>query len=132
MFARFGLQPRPAAERARADAAHALEPGVLPAVCEIPCSWIDPEVLAYLKARQAVWDSARPEQREAARRRLSAIQIFDEKVAVGSSRASAYQAASEAAGMSPGTVYKWRGRYSGETPIERLISLLDDKARGRW
>ena len=111
------------------DTPHALEPGDRRPALTVPAAWLDPRHLCNLRRCQAIWDEASPEQREAARTRLVAINRFFELRRAGLSATDADAVAGREVGLSASTVRKWHGHYHGATPIERLVSLLDAAAR---
>ena len=123
------LNENPVSALAAGDAAFALEPGGRCRARVVPVGWLDPDRLQYLRHCQAAWDKATPEQRQAARTRLAAVGRSMGLANAGRAVLEADAAAGHEFGLSASTVGKWRRRYWGATPIERLLRLLDDAAR---
>ena len=119
------------AEQMRCDAIHARETGSqhdgAPELRSLPASWIDEDQIAAASKAQEGWNSVMPADREAARRRLAAIEHSTTLIARGWDKTVADDSAGRKLGLSAGTVGKWRRRYGGRSAIVRIVRLLDER-----
>ena len=98
----------------------------------------DPETRAYhdaetgeLLADMAAWERASDKERERARARLAAVRRAEDLIVAGVKRRDADGAAAAEAGVSCGSVGRWRAKASRLPEGTRVAALLPAKRPGR-